>query len=353
MSFLITILALGIVIFIHELGHLIAAKVSGVGVYEFAVGMGPKVFSRTHGGTEYTLRAFPLGGFVKLAGMDDDDPDAVDPELMFQNKPIQNRFLTISAGSLMNVLLGFFLFFLIFSFHGIPQSTQDIQKVFPDYPAAKAGVQAGDTVVSLNGNPISDLKKDFLSPVQNSEGAPLLLTVMRNGVARDLSVSAVGGNDGRFVIGIQFASRQEMIGPIQAVSKAFFQTQYVIKQVFRTFALLIKGDVAVKDLAGPGGIFQWASFELKGSFWGFLGFMALISINLGLINLFPFPVLDGGHLVFLIIEAIIRKPLSPKLTGVINQVGAAALIALMCFIIFNDVVSWKERVQFFEGLKSP
>ncbi len=353
MSFLITILALGIVIFIHELGHLLAAKVSGIGVYEFAVGMGPKVFSKTYRGTEYTLRAFPLGGFVKLAGMDDEEGSEVNPNEMFQNKPISNRFLTISAGSIMNIILGFFLFFLIFSFNGVPQSTSTIDKVFPDLPAANSGILPGDRVLSINGNSIENLKNDFLIPVQQSEGKELFLIIQRGGDNREVAISPKLGTNGRFVIGVQFGVIQEKIGFFASISRSFTQTQLVIKQVFRTFSLLISGDVSVKDLAGPVGIFQWASFELKDSLWGFVGFIALISINLGLINLFPFPVLDGGHLVFLVIEAVIRKPLSPKLTGVINQLGAAVLIALMFFIIFNDVVSWKERVQFFEGLKSP
>lgn len=352
MNTIITLFALGIVIFIHELGHLLAAKRAGIGVYEFAIGMGPKVFGKEVNGTLYSLRAFPFGGFVKLAGMDDENEEKIAPELSYKNKSIFDRGLTIAAGAIMNILLGLTIFILIFSIMGVPIPSSQVQAIFPDSPAAEVGLKVGDKITQINGASITDITQDLIPKIQSATGTSITLTINRAGASQTLSITPIESTQspGTGVIGVQFASKSTRFNPIKAMGLGVLETVSTIKQVFFSLSILIRGEANMGDLAGPVGIIQVASFQLDRGILSFLSWMAVISISLGVVNLFPFPVLDGGHLVFLIVEAIRKKPLKPIIEERINKAGAILLISLMVIIIFNDIVNWKDRVELLKAL---
>ncbi len=347
MGILITILALGFVIFFHELGHLWAAKRMGVGVYEFSVGMGPKLFSRHFGETEYSLRAFPFGGFVKLAGLDDekDVPD----ELNYRKKSVLARMLVISAGSLMNLLLGFLIFVFSFMFFGVPSPTASIESLSPDMPAAVSGLLPNDVVLSVSGVEIKGSGKRLVEQVQKSGGESLVFFVGREDQDFTRTITPEL-SQGRYVIGVSLKTQSLFYNPILSVVHGAQMTKYHVSMVFKSLSMLISGSANIKDLTGPIGIVQFASFQLKGSMEGFLRVISMISISLGVFNMLPFPVLDGGHMVFLLVEAIRRKPHSEKMEVLIGNLGALLLILLMVFVVFNDIQLWNQRSDFMTTL---
>lgn len=344
LGILVTLIGLSIVIFVHELGHLLAAKRSGIGVLEFSIGMGPKVVSRRFGETRYALRLLPLGGFVKLAGMDEDEDKATfPPSSHFQSRPMSGRMLTIVAGSAMNVFFGFVLFTLLFATTGKSVVSPMIEGVLPDSPAAEVGLQAGDLLLQIEGQTIQDVSQDFIARLQSSAG-PVHIQVMRNEALFDVTILPKE-TEGRRQIGVRFAvaSDRQPVGFVDAVRLGFETTWMHVGMVFKTVGMLFSGQVHVKDMAGPVGIIQFATAGFSQGFAQFVGIVGMISISLGVFNLFPFPVLDGGHLVLLGIELVRGKPLSEKTTARIQQFGTVVLIVLMVLILFNDVSQWHAR----------
>ena len=355
MNFILTLLALGLVIFIHEMGHLIAAKRSGIGVYEFAVGMGPKLVSKMFGGTEYSLRLLPFGGFVRLAGMDEPDGDTpfFDSDKHYQNKSVFARFITISAGSLMNIFLGFFIFVMIYSLLGVPAPTSTVASVLSGSPAQEAGLRSGDRILTVNDMPVVDVQKDVVRIVHQSLDTPVRFEIVRDGrrFERQIVPRSLDGNARQGLIGVQFEVALNRYNPVMAIGFGVQRTVESVQQVFTSLGMLINRDATLKDMAGPIGIVQLASFELDRGVLNFFNIMALISISLGVINLFPFPVLDGGHLVFLLLELLLRRPLDKRIENYVHQAGALVLILLMGFIVFNDISHWQSRVEFLNNLK--
>jgi regulator of sigma E protease len=349
MSFFITIFALGFVIFIHELGHMWSAKRFGIGVYEFSIGMGPKVFSKKVDETEYSLRAFPFGGFVKLAGLDEDDGESVEDSLNFKKKPLWQRSVVIAAGSIMNLLLGFLIYSLVFSTQGVPESSATIATVVDGSPAQEAGLMTGDVIQSINQVSLDGKGKNLVEIVSNSKGEELVLAFSREGADKVVSLMPKASGDS-FIIGVALEVEYNRLNPFAAIGKGLVITGQQVMLVFKSLGMLFTGGASLKQLTGPIGIVQFASFQFGESLSQFLNVMAMISISLGVINLFPFPVLDGGHLVFLGIEAIRRKPVSQKVEILISNIGAAILITLMVLVVFNDIRFWQFRSDFFKSL---
>ncbi|MBT5856557.1 RIP metalloprotease RseP [bacterium] len=352
MSFLITLFALGFVIFIHEMGHMVAAKRSGIGVLEFAVGMGPKLYGKQVGETLYSIRVFPFGGFVKLAGLDDDENSTCDPALSFKTKPLASRFITIVAGSAMNIVLGFLIFVIMYSMLGVPTPTPVVSDVFPNTPASEVGIRKGDRLVSLEGASIQDVKMDFIKIVHASKDTPLQLQILRDGVTSKLSITPRGTSKYPTLglIGVRFDEEVRRYNPIKGLWLGSQRTYTSISNVFLSLSMLIRQEANLGDVAGPIGIVQLASFHLDTAnglvgVLNFLNIMALISISLGVMNLLPFPVLDGGHLIFLIIEGVIGRPVNSKWETVIHNTGAALLITVMVLVVFNDIMHWKNRLS--------
>jgi len=343
MSFVITLLALGFVIFIHELGHLLAAKRAKVGVSEFAVGMGPKVFSFNFGETLYSLRLLPFGGFVRVKGLDETEQCAIEED--YREKSALNKASILAAGSFMNLLLGLIIFTIVGVLVGNVSLSSSIESVLPDSPAQIAGLMPGDEIVKVNNNNIVDVNKDLIQFIKDSEGEPFQLSYLREGVESVVTISAMEVAENRYQVGVSFATSKTDITFFEGLGYGFSKTYETIKQSFLGIRMLVTGEASVNELAGPIGIIQIASSQIQHSVVAFINLMAFISISLGVINLFPFPVLDGGHLLFLLIETLRGKPLSKKAEAFINNAATFVLIGLMITIIFNDVINWNDRIN--------
>lgn len=346
------IVVLGILIFIHELGHFLFAKMFHVKVLKFSLGFGPKLFSKVVGETEYLISAFPLGGYVKMFGENPDEQAGAESEASrsFAHKPVWNRFFIVLAGPLFNLLFSVFIFFFIFLFMGVPedQDSTTIGKVGEESPAFSAGLKPGDTIVAIDNKAIIEWL-DVLNTVKESNGAELEFVVLREGAELTFpvtpaidSVRNVFGEEveQRFMIGIvkEEVIEYQRVGPFRAILDAFWQTWMFIYLTFMGVVKIIQNVVPASELGGPILIAQIAGEQARAGWLNLLYFMSLLSVNLGILNLLPIPVLDGGHLVFLTLEGIRRKPLNERVQIIAQQVGIALLGTLMIFVFYNDIV---------------
>jgi regulator of sigma E protease len=349
------IVVLGVLIFVHELGHFLVAKLFRVKVLKFSLGFGPKLFGKVIGETEYLVSAFPLGGYVKMQGEHPDDDTAESEEIRsFANKPVWNRFCIVLAGPLFNLLFSVFLFFLVFLFMGVPENADKdmvnttIGRVSEDSPAEAAGLAPGDVIIGIDDLRVNRWD-DVLQTVKQSEGEELLFVVLRDRAEMSFpvtpqldSVKNIFGEEveQRFMIGIVKEEIVEnvRVGPIRAVTSALSQTWMFIYLTFMGIVKILQNVVPASELGGPILIAQIAGEQARAGWLNFVHFMALLSVNLGILNLLPIPVLDGGHLVFLTIEAIRRKPMNEQAQIVAQQVGIALLGTLMIFVFYNDII---------------
>ncbi len=342
-----TLIVLGILVFIHELGHFILSKKLGVGVITFSLGFGPKIIGKKIGETQYQIAAIPLGGFVKLVGENpEEEIKEEDKERAFSTQPIWKRFLIVAAGPFFNFILAMVLFSVINLF-GIPSLLPKVGEVSPGLPAEKAGLRKGDLIVSVNKEKVS--KWDELSKIiRSSEGKELTLEVKRDEKIFEIKVSPqastqknIFGEEVKiFLIGITPSGDTvvEKVGPLKAIGMGISQTWFGIKLTVLTIVKLIERVVPAKTIGGPILIAQLAGEQAKKGIISLALFMAILSINLGIINLIPIPILDGGHFLFLALEAILRRPISVKKMEIAQQVGLAIVIILMIFAFYNDLV---------------
>lgn len=342
-----TAIVLGILVFVHELGHFILAKKLGVGILKFSLGFGPKLIGKKIGETEYQIAVFPLGGFVKPLGEDpQEEIKEEDRHRSLWAQPIWKRALIIGAGPFFNFFLAAVLFSSINLF-GIPYYPSKIGEVSPGLPAEQAGLKKGDVVFSINGEEVK--KWDDLSKIiRNSKGEDLLLKVKRDGETLEIKVTPkpstqknlFGEEVPVFIIGIAPFDEivVQKVGPFEAVGKGLSQTWFGIKLTVVGIIKLIQRVIPAKTIGGPILIAQLAGEQAKRGLLSLTLFVAILSINLGVINLFPIPILDGGHFLFLGIEAILRKPLSIKKMEMAQQIGLIFIILLMLFAFYNDLI---------------
>ena len=330
-----TILVFGLLVLVHELGHFITAKWLKMRVDEFAIGFGPKIISHKRGETLYSLRAIPLGGFNKIAGM---DPDGPQDEHTFCAKPVWARMLVILAGSAMNLLLPIILFCGIFWGNGIdyPSEKAVIGTLMKDKPAIEAGFMVGDHIQSVNGVAIENWK-EFVLTVQKNADNKLVMEVLRGGESITLAVTPIEDpKSKRGIIGIM----PEMViykpGVYEGLEMAVGYTIRVSKAILTGIFQMITGQIDA-DIAGPIGVAQMTGQVAKEGLVPLAHFAAVLSINLGLINLLPVPVLDGGHMVTLAIEGIRRKPLSGRSLQIVQSIGLALMLMLFLLATFKDV----------------
>lgn len=375
MNAITSVLVLAALIFIHELGHFLFAKLFRVGVIEFAIGFGKKCWSRVHGDTEYSIRLIPLGGFVRMVG---DDPRALeheaelsererellkDKDRWFLNKGFWPKFLIVFAGPLFNLVFAVLLAFVSLSVYGVnvPENKPIIGAVLPAQPAARAGLKEGDKVLAINGTAVETWTQ-LAETVVNSGGAELELQVERKvDVAADalsgaeaavsqfkLSVTPVsdlneidiieGREPGRrFRIGIVPGTRSESVTFAQAAVGSVLQVYHMVEITVKSLWGMVSGLISTKNIGGPIMIFQEAARSASRGVEAILNFMILVSVSLGVLNLLPIPILDGGHIVFFIIEKIKGSPISQRVHEVANQVGMLALGLLMVFALGNDI----------------
>lgn len=340
-------IVLGVLIFFHELGHFLMAKLFGVGVEVFSLGFGPRIFGKTVGRTDYRLSAIPLGGYVKMVG---EEPDAeIPPEdipFSFNHKKLLPRFVIVAAGPVFNLILALLIFFGVFLYSGIFFLKPTIGAVEPESPAAKAGIQAHDTIARIDGVKIDswELMSDL---ILKSKGHPLTITVDREGRLLTLQVTPsrktiknlFGEDTERYAIGVVASglTASRRIGAGEAVVESVAQTWKIVRMTALSVVKLIDGTLSPKTLGGPIMIAEIAGQQAKEGAENLIYFIAVISINLAILNFLPIPVLDGGHLLFFLIEAVSRRPVSIRAREVANQIGVFLLVLLMILVFYNDL----------------
>lgn len=328
-----SIIVFGIIIFVHEYGHYIAARRSGIKVLELALGFGPRILGWSKEGTDYSLRAIPFGGFCRMLG---EDPDEKDEPGNFMEKPIKNRIAVVAAGSVMNFVLAIVLLFVVyFFFVGVPveESTQ-IGGVVPERPAAEVGLQEGDELLAVEGVAVDEWQ-DVVALIEQREGEEITLTFVREGDERTVSVTPVtqetpeGGERG--VIGITPpVAKYNFLG---SITTSFQYIGLILTALYQT----VTGQIPL-DVVGPVGIIGFVGEAAAMGIVNLLLLTSLISFSLGIMNILPIPALDGGRLVFLVIEGIRGRPLDPEKEGFVHMMGFAALILLILVVTYNDIL---------------
>lgn len=341
------IILLGVLIFVHELGHFLIAKCSGVGVLKFSLGFGPKLVGKKIGETEYIISMIPLGGYVKLLGESADDEISEDDEKRsFLKQHVLKKIGIVAAGPVFNFLFAIIVFTIIYMV-GIPVLTSEVGDVQKGSPALEAGIKGGDIILAINDEDISNWG-ELAGIIVNSEGRELEIRVERNNKIKDIRLKAkltkskniFGEEIDLYKIGISVSSRTviERLNPFSAFWAGTKQTWYITKITLISIVKMVEGKLSPKTLGGPILIAQMAGARVQEGIVPFIFFMALLSINLGIINLLPVPLLDGGHLLFFIIELISGKEVNVKWREIAQQVGFAMLVMLMIFVFYNDII---------------
>ena len=329
----------GLLVLVHEFGHFITAKMTGMRVDEFAIGFGPKLISRRHGETVYSLRAIPLGGFNDIAGMDPDNNPA--GERGFCAKPVLSRMIVILAGATMNFILPIILFFAIYATLGVekPSNEPIIGGVIQGTSAEEAGLKEGDVILSVDGQTVTTWKNftDKLKDV--AAGQNILLRYKRGEQVSEVTLAPKYiEREKRALVGVHNSIIHEDKTLPESFTAAVDHTKEITVAMIDGIASLFKEPDQTENLAGPIGIIQMSGQVAERGFIPLLNFAALLSINLGIVNLLPVPVLDGGHFVNLFIEAVRGKPLGAKTVAYTQRVGIALLLMLMLFATKNDIV---------------
>ena len=341
------IIVLGVLIFFHELGHFLVARLLGVGVERFSLGFGPKLFGKKIGITEYRISAIPLGGYVKMVGESpDSELDPSDIPISFTHKHVFKRILIVAAGPLFNILLALIIFFGIFQISGLLILKPGIGDVNEGTPAYLAGLKKDDLVVAIDGVDISSWE-DMANAIMASKGKTLAISVLRGDTILTKNVTPeaktfknIFNEDvDRYVIGITASGEvlRKDLNFFQAFSESFSQTYQITALTIKGVVKLFQGTVSPKTLGGPIMIAQMAGQQAKEGVVNLIFFIALISINLAILNFLPIPVLDGGHLLFFFIEAVKGSPVSIKVREISQQAGIFVLILLMIYVFYNDI----------------
>ena len=343
------IVVLGVLIFFHELGHFLVARLFGVGVEKFSLGFGPRLFGRTIGKTDYRVSLIPLGGYVKMVG---EEPDTeIEPYLIpqsFTHKNVYQRFLIVAAGPIANLLLAVAIFFLVFQISGTYVLRPIVGEVDVPSPAAQSGLQKDDRIIAIDGLTI-DSWEEMAEQIADSQGEPMTFVIERAGqrmtfelVPELRSTQNLFGEDiERYVVGIRSAGDVVPLELTLAESAQMSVTRAwdIIELTVLSVVKLIQGKLPAATLGGPIKIAKIAGAQAEEGILNLLIFTAVISINLGILNFLPIPVLDGGHLMFFTIEMISRRPVSIKVREIAQQCGIFLLILLMIFVIYNDIVN--------------
>lgn len=341
------VIVLGVLVFFHELGHFLVARWCGVGVEIFSLGFGPRIIGRRVGRTDYRISAIPLGGFVKMVG---EEPDAdIAPEdvaVSFTHKPVLKRILIVAAGPFFNVLLALLIFFGIFLVSGTYILEPVVGTVKDGSPAAAGGLRAGDRIIGIDDQSVRTWE-EMSALIMGSQGRPLAIVVERGSEQLRVAVTPApttiknifGEDTDRYVIGITSAGQffSKSLSPLEAFSESVVRTYEVTELTILSIVKLIQGTVSTKTLGGPIMIAQMAGEQAKEGAANLVFFIALLSINLAILNILPIPVLDGGHLLFFVIELVIGRPVNTRVREVAQQAGIFVLLLLMIFVFYNDI----------------
>lgn len=336
------ILILGSIVAIHEFGHFIFAKMANIYVYEFSIGMGKKIFGRKKKGseTEFCVRAVPLGGYVMIAGEDVED-EKIPKNRQMCNKSFIQRFLVLFAGPFNNFLFAFLVLLISAFIYGAVSMKPLVGDVSPEYPAYAAGIEKGDIILSIDGEKIKTWDKGLIK-LQTNKGETVTFEVKKqDGSTQKYDITPIKvtdeeGNES-YKFGIATDYKKER-GFFKSISYAFNKTISLFGSMFDTLKYLFTGKVGVDQLSGPVGIYSIVDSQAKQGLEAVLYLVAYLSINVGVINLLPFPAFDGGRILFLIIEKIFRKPVSKRVENIIHSIGFMLIIGLLIYVTFNDVI---------------
>ncbi|MGB8656428.1 MAG: RIP metalloprotease RseP [Candidatus Zixiibacteriota bacterium] len=343
-----TIFVLGVLVFVHELGHFLVAKKSGIRVERFSLGFPPKMIGKKIGETEYCISWIPLGGYVKMAGEEPNIDEVKGEPWEFMSKPPGIRALVVAAGPVMNLILAVLVFWGIVFFAGMQdvheESTQ-VGLVSPGAPADKAGIKPGDKIISISGTEVTSFTQMRKAIYQQVE-KPIEVKWVRDGkqytalitTFKDKMLNEKGENVEVGKIGIGPTYTKIKVGFFKSFIQGANTTIFILVESVKFIVGLITGTASVKLLGGPLFIVQTAGETARSGFVDLLSFLALLSVNLSLINILPIPVLDGGHLLFLVIEKIKGSPLTLKQRATAQQIGLAFLVLLIVFVTYNDVL---------------
>ena len=344
-----TAVVLGLVILAHELGHFFGAKAMGVKVERFSIGFPPKMFSKKIGETEYVLSWIPFGGYIRMLGEHPGEEEEVpvqEQARSFSHKPIRARFLIVAAGPLSNFILAILIFCAIFIIEGIPHLSPFIGEIQKDMPAEAAGLMSGDKILAINDQAVV-YWEDVSTEIRDSEGEIIAVTILRQEKTLTLEIKPrfvsrkdIFGEDHQ-VPQLGIVARNEIItesvNPAKALYYAVSRTWNVTKLITLTVVKLVQRKVPLESVGGPIFIAQLAGEQARAGLINLLLLTAIISVNLGIINSLPFPILDGGHLFFFVIEMIFRKPVSVRIREKAQQLGLIIIVLLMVLIFYNDL----------------
>jgi regulator of sigma E protease len=346
MTIISFIVVLAILIFVHELGHFLAAKSMGVKVLKFSLGFGPKLIGKKIGDTDYMISALPVGGYVRMAGENpSEEISEEEKSYSYLSQKTWKKIVIASAGSLFNFFFAVFVLWIVFM-AGVPVPDPVVGELTEGYPAAEAGILSGDRIVSINGTVVDDWE-EMAQIIKSSDGSGLMFVVMRDGEELTIPVIPVMG-DGysefltpqkQYMIGIAQSGEFHIVkrGPLSAFAEGVTESIYYVTLTYRVIGKMFTGEVPLNNIGGPILIAQIAGETARQGIVTFLSFLALISINLAILNLLPVPVLDGGHLLFFVIEGIIRRPISLKVKEVALQIGLVLLVVLMVLAFYFDI----------------
>ena len=343
------IMLLGIIVFIHESGHYLAAKLFGIKVEIFSLGFGKAIVKKKIGETEYRLAWIPLGGYVKITGMVDEsfdeDKEYTEPKSNeFESKNFFQKAFVISAGVIMNMLLAIFIYTMITFFNGIAEPNSTIIQGFTDNsPAKEAGMLANDKIISIDGNDITDWEQ-LSKIIHANPEKELSFKILRSDSIVDLNIQTSSmktfeDNELKNVglIGIFPDYTIRNAGIFESIATGFKTTGYWLEIGVYSIKMLVTGQASIKDLGGPVLIAQMTGESARAGFWAFLNFLAFKSINIRFLNILPIPILDGGHLLFLSIEAATRKKIPTKIKFRILQAGMILLLLFTMIVLYNDI----------------
>jgi regulator of sigma E protease len=354
-SLITAVLVLSVLVLVHELGHFLVARRAGVGVEKFSIGFGPRVWGVRRGETEYLIGAIPLGGYVKMVGEhgeehegDGEPPPPPDPAKSFEKKSVWARMLIVAAGPVFNFLFAICVYDIVFM-AGVPVMLATVGAVQADFPAAAAGLQSGDTIVAIDGRAV-ETWDDITAAVHPKAGVELTFTVRRG--AEDLrfritpksspSTSVFGEKTSVGLVGIAPGDKTttKRFGPVDALVLSVERTGEIARLTLVGIVKIFQGVVPANSIGGPIMIAQMAGQQAQLGLMNLVALTAFLSISLGLFNLFPIPVLDGGQIWFFAIEAVRGRPLSRRVREIAQQVGLVLLLLLMVFAFYNDITRW-------------
>ncbi len=337
MSYLYAILGLGVLIMVHEMGHMLVARHFGMRVDRFSVGFGPAL-GRWYGKqTVYQVALIPLGGFVQIAGMNPHEELPEGDPGSYANKPAHARFLTILAGPLVNYLFAILIMAGVFLTMGLPHWKQLVGTVLPGAPAAEGGMQSGDVIISIDGKPTPSIP-DVLEGIGKSGGRHLVIKVQRGGKDEELTITPAKQKEGGYKIGIGFAQKLSFspLAPGRALLLSLYYPVSESQKALSGLGKVISGRVSTKHVGGPLEIVRQLKMSFEEGIIMTIIFLGMLNVYLGLFNLLPVPALDGGRLVFLLFTLVTRRPVNQRIENTVHTAGFVILMGLIVLLTYRD-----------------